>query len=65
MGQGAVAEGPDLAAGIALKDCTRDRTMAARVGDTPVLLSHIDGDYFAIGATCTHYGGALAQGLIG
>jgi NADPH-dependent 2,4-dienoyl-CoA reductase/sulfur reductase-like enzyme/nitrite reductase/ring-hydroxylating ferredoxin subunit len=65
MGQGAVAEGPDLAAGIALKDCTRDGTMAARVGDTPVLLSHIDGDYFAIGATCTHYGGALAQGLIG
>jgi apoptosis-inducing factor 3 len=29
----------------------------------PVLLVRLGGDYCAIGATCTHYGGPLAEGL--
>lgn len=37
-------------------------TVAGRVGDDPVLLSNFDGEFYAIGGVCTHYGGALADG---
>ncbi len=34
------------------------------VGDTPVLLCKVDGDYYALGAKCTHYGAPLADGSL-
>jgi NADPH-dependent 2,4-dienoyl-CoA reductase/sulfur reductase-like enzyme/nitrite reductase/ring-hydroxylating ferredoxin subunit len=34
------------------------------VGDEAVLLLEQEGTLFAIGATCTHYGGPLAEGLV-
>ena len=34
------------------------------VGSTDVLLANIDGDFYAVGAKCTHYGAPLAQGTI-
>jgi NADPH-dependent 2,4-dienoyl-CoA reductase/sulfur reductase-like enzyme/nitrite reductase/ring-hydroxylating ferredoxin subunit len=65
VGEQAQASGPDFAAGIAADDCPEGTTVAGRVGDDGVLLSRIDGELYAIGSTCTHYGGALAKGLIG
>ena len=34
------------------------------VGDTNVLLSRVDGTYYAIQAHCSHYGASLAQGAL-
>ena len=38
--------------------------LAGRVGDAAVLVARVNGALYAIGATCTHYGGPLAKGLI-
>ena len=56
--------GPDLAAGIPA-DHLRDGSMlAGHVGDQTVLLARQGAEFFAIDATCTHYGGPLAEGLM-
>ena len=65
MTETAPAKGPDFSSGIALSKWLDDGTLSGRVGDTAVLLSRIDGEFFAISATCTHYGGDLAEGHIG
>jgi len=65
VGENAEASGPDFAKGIGVHECPEGTTVAGRVDDVPVLLSCIDGELFAINSTCTHYGGALAKGLIG
>jgi NADPH-dependent 2,4-dienoyl-CoA reductase/sulfur reductase-like enzyme/nitrite reductase/ring-hydroxylating ferredoxin subunit len=64
MGAGGAASGPDFSQGIALGEIPPDGTLAGRVGDDPVLLSRIGGELFAVGGACTHYGGALGDGLI-
>jgi NADPH-dependent 2,4-dienoyl-CoA reductase/sulfur reductase-like enzyme/nitrite reductase/ring-hydroxylating ferredoxin subunit len=63
MGEDAAAAGPDFSQGVKLADIAEGATIGGRVGDEPVLLSRIDGELFAIGGACTHYGGALAEGL--
>jgi NADPH-dependent 2,4-dienoyl-CoA reductase/sulfur reductase-like enzyme/nitrite reductase/ring-hydroxylating ferredoxin subunit len=37
---------------------------AVKVGETDVLLSRLNGQFYAIGATCTHQGAPLADGLL-
>jgi NADPH-dependent 2,4-dienoyl-CoA reductase/sulfur reductase-like enzyme/nitrite reductase/ring-hydroxylating ferredoxin subunit len=64
MGETIAAQGPDLTAGVPLADIPDDGALAGRVGDEAVLLSRIDGALHAVSATCTHYGGPLAQGLV-
>ena len=64
MGEAAGATGPDFSEGIAVSDVPKGGTVAGRVGDEPVLLSSFDGELFAVSGACTHYGGALAEGLI-
>ena len=55
---------PDLASGIP-EDALADGAMlVGRVGDEPVLLARRGKEIFAIGATCTHYGGPLGEGLM-
>ncbi|MEH2349840.1 MAG: FAD-dependent oxidoreductase [Nostoc sp.] len=34
------------------------------VGETEILLSRIDGKFYAVGAHCTHYGAPLADGVL-
>jgi NADPH-dependent 2,4-dienoyl-CoA reductase/sulfur reductase-like enzyme/nitrite reductase/ring-hydroxylating ferredoxin subunit len=63
MGGTAEASGPDFSAGMKLDDIAEGSTMAGRVGDEAVLLSRFDGELFAVSGTCTHYGGALAEGI--
>jgi NADPH-dependent 2,4-dienoyl-CoA reductase/sulfur reductase-like enzyme/nitrite reductase/ring-hydroxylating ferredoxin subunit len=57
-------EGPDLAAGVPAADVAEGAMLAGRVGSEAVLIARVDGVLHAIGATCTHYQGPLAKGLI-
>jgi NADPH-dependent 2,4-dienoyl-CoA reductase/sulfur reductase-like enzyme/nitrite reductase/ring-hydroxylating ferredoxin subunit len=56
--------GPDLAEGLPLAEIADGAMLLGRVGDQPVLLARRGEDVFAIGATCTHYGGPLSEGLL-
>ena len=38
--------------------------LLGHIGQDPVILTRSGGEVFAIGATCTHYGGPLAEGLL-
>lgn len=64
MGAAASPVGPDFSLGIELGSVPSNGTIAGRVGDEPVLLSKLDGEWFAVGGACTHYGAALAGGLV-
>jgi apoptosis-inducing factor 3 len=56
--------GPNLAQGIGAAQLTDGVPLLGRVGDEPVLLARHGQEIFAIGATCTHYSGPLAEGLL-
>jgi apoptosis-inducing factor 3 len=56
--------GPDLTQGIPAGDLPEGRMLTGHVGEEAVLLARSGSEVFAIGATCTHYGGPLAQGLM-
>src|SRR6202008_1424779 len=58
------AKGPDLAEGVPLSDVADGGMVGGHVGDDAVLLARRGNELFAIGATCSHYGGPLAEGLI-
>ncbi|TMH33007.1 MAG: Rieske 2Fe-2S domain-containing protein [Betaproteobacteria bacterium] len=56
--------GPDLTLGTALSALVDGGTLLGHAHGEAVLLARRGADVFAIGATCTHYGGPLAEGLI-
>ncbi|MEI8699858.1 MAG: pyridine nucleotide-disulfide oxidoreductase [Mesorhizobium sp.] len=56
--------GPDLVEGIALSDLPDGGKLLGHCGDEQVLLVRRGAEVFAIGATCTHYGGPLVDGLV-
>src|SRR5690349_12174091 len=56
--------GPDLEAGIEATDLEDGAKVLGHAGGEPVLLARVGEQYFAIAATCTHYGGPLAEGEI-
>jgi len=56
--------GPDLAAGVAVDDVPDGGMLGGHVGEEAVLLARRGEKFFAIGATCSHYGGPLAEGLV-
>jgi NADPH-dependent 2,4-dienoyl-CoA reductase/sulfur reductase-like enzyme/nitrite reductase/ring-hydroxylating ferredoxin subunit len=56
--------GPDLTQGIALADLADGGKLLGHVGDEQVLLVRRGAEIFAVGATCSHYGGPLAEGLV-
>jgi apoptosis-inducing factor 3 len=58
------AAGPDLAAGVEVNTLTEGRMLAGRVGEDEVLLARAADTFFAVGAHCTHYRGALVDGLV-
>jgi NADPH-dependent 2,4-dienoyl-CoA reductase/sulfur reductase-like enzyme/nitrite reductase/ring-hydroxylating ferredoxin subunit len=56
--------GPDLVAGIAIDDLADGSLLAGHVGGEAVLVARRGDRVFAISATCSHYGGPLAEGLM-
>src|SRR6516225_5617423 len=61
--QGKLA-GPDLAAGVDDAALAPEGTLLGHAGGEAVLLVRRGGDVLAVGATCTHYGGPLAEGAV-
>ena len=56
--------GPDLQQAVALSDLADGAMLLGHVGDEAVLLARRGEEVFAVGATCTHYGGPLVEGLL-
>jgi NADPH-dependent 2,4-dienoyl-CoA reductase/sulfur reductase-like enzyme/nitrite reductase/ring-hydroxylating ferredoxin subunit len=56
--------GPDLEQGISVDALADGQMLLGHVGQEAVLLARRGTEIFAIGATCTHYGGSLAEGLL-
>jgi apoptosis-inducing factor 3 len=56
--------GPDLALGVPLDQLPDGSMLAGHVGEEPVLLARCGDDLYAVGATCSHYSGPLAEGLL-
>jgi len=57
-------KGPDLTKGVPLSDLSDRRMVGGHVGEEAVLLAQCGNELFAIGASCSHYGGPLAEGLV-
>jgi NADPH-dependent 2,4-dienoyl-CoA reductase/sulfur reductase-like enzyme/nitrite reductase/ring-hydroxylating ferredoxin subunit len=55
---------PDLAAGVSAKSVADRAPVLGKVGDEEVILVRTGDRFFAVGAHCTHYRGALADGLV-
>ena len=55
---------PDLASGIPLHDLADGAMLLGHANGEAVLLARRGDAIFAIGATCTHYGGPLAEGKL-
>jgi NADPH-dependent 2,4-dienoyl-CoA reductase/sulfur reductase-like enzyme/nitrite reductase/ring-hydroxylating ferredoxin subunit len=55
---------PNLAEGIVVGALQPGGMVLGRVGDEDVLLARAADDFFAVGAHCTHYHGALVEGLV-
>jgi apoptosis-inducing factor 3 len=56
--------GPDLTRGVTASELADGAMLLGHVGDEAVLLARRGAELFAIGATCTHYNGPLAEGLL-
>ena len=54
----------NLAAGVAAGALKPGGMLLGRVGDEEVLLARVGDEIFAVGAHCTHYHGALADGIV-
>ncbi len=62
--EGGNAQGPDLAAGLPVKQVPEGAILAGHVGSDAVLLARHAGQWYALGAVCSHYSGPLAEGLL-
>ena len=56
--------GPDFVEGVTLADFGGGAMLRGHVGDEAVLLSRVGDEIFATGASCTHYGGPLAEWIL-
>ena len=64
MTQANRSDKPDLTSGIPDGDLADGAMLVGQVGEEQVLLARRGREVFAIGATCTHYGGPLGEGLL-
>jgi NADPH-dependent 2,4-dienoyl-CoA reductase/sulfur reductase-like enzyme/nitrite reductase/ring-hydroxylating ferredoxin subunit len=62
--QAGSGNGPDLRAGVDIAGLADGAVLRGHVDGTPALLVRRGDDVLAIGATCSHYGGPLAEGLV-
>jgi NADPH-dependent 2,4-dienoyl-CoA reductase/sulfur reductase-like enzyme/nitrite reductase/ring-hydroxylating ferredoxin subunit len=56
--------GPDLKSGVALESLAENSPLLGHVDGEAIILVRQGENIFATGATCTHYGGPLAEGLV-
>ena len=56
--------GPALSAGVDANSLQPGGTLLGHAQGEAVLLARVSDEFVAIGASCTHYGGPLAEGLI-
>src|SRR3569833_673340 len=64
MSSDAPLSGPDLAAGIPDADLREGTPLLGHAHGEAIVLVRDAGHVHAVGATCTHYGGPLAEGLV-
>jgi NADPH-dependent 2,4-dienoyl-CoA reductase/sulfur reductase-like enzyme/nitrite reductase/ring-hydroxylating ferredoxin subunit len=57
-------DGADLGNGVAVEDLADGGILQGKVAGEDVILVRRGSNFFALGATCTHYGGPLAKGLV-
>ncbi len=57
-------QGPDLAGGISIEAFAERPLLRGHVGKEAVLLARVGDEVMAVGATCTHYSGPLAEGIV-
>jgi len=60
----AQASGPDLTKGVPLADLKEGTPLVGQVQGEAVMLVRRGPEIFAVSATCTHYSGPLAEGLV-
>jgi len=56
--------GPDLEIGVEASSVGAGKMIAGHAFGETVLLAHVEPNWFAIGAKCTHYGAPLAEGVL-
>ncbi len=56
--------GPDLATGVEVSGIGPGQLIAGHAFGEPVLLVHVEPNWFAVGGKCTHYGAPLDQGVL-
>jgi NADPH-dependent 2,4-dienoyl-CoA reductase/sulfur reductase-like enzyme/nitrite reductase/ring-hydroxylating ferredoxin subunit len=56
--------GPDLEKGVEASSVGAGKMIAGHAFGEMVLLVHVEPNWFAVGAKCTHYGGPLAEGVL-
>jgi nitrite reductase/ring-hydroxylating ferredoxin subunit len=64
MSQSTSLSGPDLAAGVAPDTVRENIPLLGHAHGEAVMLVRAGGKLFATSATCTHYGGPLAEGKV-
>lgn len=64
MGAAAELSGPDLKQGVSVTDLSDGSTLLGHADGEAVLLARRGEEVFAVGATCTHYSGPLAEGIV-
>ena len=64
MGSNAEMTGPDLGKGVREGELKEGEPLLGHVGEEAVVLVRDRGHVHALGATCTHYGGPLADGTV-
>jgi NADPH-dependent 2,4-dienoyl-CoA reductase/sulfur reductase-like enzyme/nitrite reductase/ring-hydroxylating ferredoxin subunit len=56
--------GPDLKSGMEFSKLPHNEPLLGHYEEEPVIIVRKDDEVFAVSATCTHYGGPLAEGLV-
>jgi NADPH-dependent 2,4-dienoyl-CoA reductase/sulfur reductase-like enzyme/nitrite reductase/ring-hydroxylating ferredoxin subunit len=56
--------GPDLTKGVEISSIRAGQLVAGHAFGEPVLLVHVEPNWFAVGGKCTHYGAPLDQGVL-
>ena len=57
-------DGPDFGEGVDVASVAENAMLSGHVAGEPALLVRQGDSFFVTGATCTHYGAPLAEGLV-